>query len=323
MTNLKTPVSPAARTALSAGVFAAVSLVILGYVGIALAIATYLYPPLFLLGLGLLNRKPMCANIEVLRGAETHRLGEEYRLQLEGASRLIQKDPAGYNLWETPRGRWWIPAGSDKFLPALLAQQQSKIYGAAGSGVHSGDIVLDCGSHIGVYTREALDSGAKLVVAIEPAPANLECFRRNMSREIAAGKVIVCPKGVWDKEDMLVLNQDPNNTAADSFVQKAEQSVAVPRIALTTIDLLVSELKLPRVDMIKMDIKGATERALTGGKQTLARNKPRLAISTEETEDNPKDVAAFIDRMGLGYRVECGTCSMADLMVHPDVLLFH
>jgi hypothetical protein len=142
MTNLKTPASPAARTALRAGVFAAVSLVILGYVGIALAIATYFYPPLFLLGLGLLNRKPMCANIEVLRGAETHRLGEEYRLKLEGSSRLIQKDPAGYNLWETPRGRWWIPAGSDKFLPALLAQQQSKIYGSASSGVHSGDIVL-------------------------------------------------------------------------------------------------------------------------------------------------------------------------------------
>jgi hypothetical protein len=82
-------------------------------------------------------------------------------------------------------------------------------------------------------------------------------------------------------------------------------------------------LKLPKVDMIKMDIKGATERALTGGKQTLARNKPRIAISTEETEDNPKDVASFIDAMGLGYRVECGTCSMDSMRVHPDVLLFH
>jgi len=104
---------------------------------------------------------------------------------------------------------------------------------------------------------------------------------------------------------------------------QAEHNVAVPKIALTTIDQLVSELKLPKVDMIKMDIKGATERALTGGKHTLARNKPRIAISTEETEDNPKDVASFIDRMGLGYRVECGTCSMDSMRVHPDVLLFH
>ena len=322
MSHPKIPLGPAARTALRAAVFTAVTLVIVGFFSVALAFATYFYPPLFLLGLGLLNQKPMCANTEVLRGAETHRLGEKYRANLQGAARLIQKDPAGYNLWETPRGRWWIPAGSDKFLPALLAQQQSKIYGSGSSGVQSGDIVLDCGSHIGVYTREALDSGAKLVVAIEPAPGNLECFRRNLSREIAAGRVIVCPKGVWDKEDMLVLNEDPNNTAADSFVVQAEHNVALPKIALTTIDLLVAELKLPKVDMIKMDIKGATQRALTGGKVTLARNKPRIAISTEETEDNPKEVAAFVDRMGLGYRVECGACSMESLRVHPDVLLF-
>ena len=111
-------------------------------------------------------------------------------------------------------------------------------------------------------------------------------------------------------------------TAADSFVVQAEHNVAVPKIALTTIDLLVTELKLPKVDMIKMDIKGATQRALTGGRQTLAANKPRLAISTEETVDNPKDVASFIESMRLGYRVECGTCSMESLRVHPDVLLF-
>jgi FkbM family methyltransferase len=322
MDNLRPSASQTAQTALRASVFAAVSLVIVGFIAIGLAIATYFYPPLFLLGLGLLNRKPMCANTEVLRGAETHRLGEKYRLELEGAVRVVRKDPAGYNLWETPRGRWWIPAGSDKFLPALLAQQQSKIYGSGRSGVQSGDVVLDCGAHIGVYTREALDSGAKLVVAIEPSPGNLECFRRNMSQEIAAGRVIVCPKGVWDKEDMLALNEDPNNTAADSFVVQAEHNVAVPKIALTTIDLLVAELAILKVDMIKMDIKGATQRALTGGKGTLSRNKPRIAISTEETEDNPKEVAAFIEAMGLGYRVQCGACSMDSLRVHPDVLLF-
>jgi FkbM family methyltransferase len=262
--------------------------------------------------------------MEIVRGAEKHYLHGKYMAQLQSAARLIQKDPAGYDLWETPRGRWWIPVGSDSFLPSLLAQQQSKIYGSGSSGVQAGDVVLDCGAHIGVYVREALDSGARLVVAIEPAPANLECLRRNMSREIAAGRVIVSPKGVWDKEDMLVLNEDPKNTAADSFVvQAAENNRALPKIPLTTVDLLVSELSLPKVNMIKMDIKGATQRALSGGRRTLAANKPRLAISTEEEEDNPKEVASFIDKMRLGYQVECGTCSLSSLMVHPDVLLFH
>ena len=71
--------------------------------------------------------------------------------------------------------------------------------------VKSGDIVLDCGANVGVYTRVALDRGARTVVAIEPAPENIESLRRNFKEEIAAGRVIVYPKGVWDKDEMLIL----------------------------------------------------------------------------------------------------------------------
>src|SRR6266481_8065543 len=133
MTNSKPSSSPAALGVIRAATFAAVSLVAGCYLAIALMAATYFYPPLFVFGLGLINRKPMCANTEVLQGAETHRLMRKYQAEIQSGTRLIQKDPAGYNLWETPRGRWWIPAGSDKFLAELLAQQQSKIYGSGTS----------------------------------------------------------------------------------------------------------------------------------------------------------------------------------------------
>ena len=45
-------------------------------------------------------------------------------------------------------------------LPILLAQQDRDIYGHDGLGVRQGDIVFDCGAHIGVYTRKALSAGA-------------------------------------------------------------------------------------------------------------------------------------------------------------------
>ena len=301
---------------------AAIALIITALFGVGALAAAYFHPPLFVVTLGVLNRKPMCTNMEVFRGAELHLTEARHKAELQSSARLVERDPAGYNLWETRRGRWWIPAGSDKFLPALLAQEQTKIYGSGSAGVQKGDVVLDCGAHIGLYTKDALESGAKLVVAIEPAPKNLECLRRNLSREIADGRVIVSPKGVWDKEDILVLNEDPENSAADSFIMKPEKIVAEKKIPLTTIDLLVSELSLRKVNIIKMDIKGATQRALTGGKLTLAKDKPRLSISTEESVDNPTDIAAFVESMGLGYRVTCGTCSLSSMAVHPDVLLF-
>ena len=61
----------------------------------------------------------------------------------------------------------------------------------------------DCGAHVAVT---ALKRGAKLVVAIEPAPENIECLRRNFSTEIEKGKVIIYPKGVWNKDDFLPMH---------------------------------------------------------------------------------------------------------------------
>src|SRR4051812_39267914 len=107
--NEKRSSTPTALYVLSAATTAAVALVILGLISIVIMAAVYFYPPLFVNGLGLLNRKPMCANAEVFRGADKHYLQTKYRQQLEGSARLVQKDPAGYDLWETARGRWWIP----------------------------------------------------------------------------------------------------------------------------------------------------------------------------------------------------------------------
>jgi FkbM family methyltransferase len=184
-------------------------------------------------------------------------------------------------------------------------------------------VVLDGGAHIGIYVRKALREGAKLVVAIEPAPANVECLRRNLRDEIAAGQVIVYPKGIWDKEDLLPLFEDPANSAADRFVAPDKTSVITHSIALVPIDLLVRELGLSAVTLIKMDIKGATARALRGGRQTLLRDKPRLVISTEEDIDSLEEITSVVESLGVGYRRECGSCSFRNgFEVFPDVVFF-
>jgi FkbM family methyltransferase len=239
------------------------------------------------------------------------------------ASRKLDTDANGFELWETPKGRYWIPKGSTFVLPFNLAEQEMGIYTDGREvRVHSGDVVLDCGANIGVYTRVALDQGAGKVVAIEPAPENIDCLRRNFAAEIAAGRVIVYPKGVWDKDDFLTLHVDPHNSAADSFLIEREGSHAEEKMPVTTIDKIAAELNLERVDFIKMDIEGAEVRALEGARTVIARFRPRMALSAYHAEGHPVEVPKAVRAARADYRMSCGPCAEIRFALRPDILYF-
>jgi FkbM family methyltransferase len=266
-----------------------------------------------------LGRTAPCGRIEALHGLARHILWVRGGDRIAASVRLVRNDPTGtgYHLLSTSRGQFWVPADSDEVLPILLSQQEQRIYGP----LRSGDVVLDCGAHVGVYTREALRAGASLIVAIEPAPDNVECLRRNFAPEISAGRVIVYPKGVWNKEDTLVLHTVLGNSAGDSLIFKAPIGKGI-EVPLTTVDILVAELKLPRVTMIKMDIKGAEKEALAGAANTLRTQKPRLAMATEHLPDDPERIAAIVHGFRPDYTTRCNDCSTKDGRVRPEVLLF-
>jgi len=283
--------------------------------------AGYVYPPVRLFAKKVAGRSPQCPMQNALQAAENLQLQIRYKDEILNGSKLVGKDP-GYHLWQTPMGRWWIPQGDDWMLPFNLAEQKRNIYGTGPRAVKAGDIVLDCGANVGVYTRVALDAGAAKVIAIEPAPENVESLRRNFKDEIAAGRVVIVPKGVWDKDDFLTLKVDPHNTAADTFVMELKDGQAGIKVPLTTIDKLVAELHLPRVDYIKMDIEGAEQRALRGGAATLRQFHPRLALSAYHVPDDPVMIPELVRQAWPGYTMECGPCAEANGRIRPDVLYF-
>jgi len=290
---------------------------------VLIAAMVVFYPPARLFALAVAGRSPECPIANALKAAENLRLQIRYNDEIIKASKLLETDPAGYQLWETPAGRFWNPTGSRWVLPYNLAEQRRRIYGNDRQSARPGDIVMDCGANVGVTVRVWLAAGAKKVVAIEPAPENIEVLHRNFKNEIAAGQVIVYPKGVWDKDEIMPLQVDPNNSAADSFIIHREGAMQVRGIPLTTIDKLVAELKLDRVDFIKMDIEAAEPKAIVGGRESIARYHPRMAICTYHAPDHPKLIQELVRTAWPGYTVECGPCAEANHAVRPDVLYFH
>lgn len=248
----------------------------------------------------------------------------KYTTDLAARSHVIQRETSGYELVDTPRGQYWN-SRHEPLMGFLLAEQETEIYGDARHGVRPGDIVLDCGADIGVFTRTALFRGAKLVVAIEPAPSSVDALRRTFQREIAEGRVIVYPKGVWDKVDELELEVSGGGTmSGSSFVTHDERRPGKIKVPLTTIDLLVEELHFPRVDFIKMDIEGSEKWALRGGTQTIRKFRPRMALSTEHFADDayaiPRTVKAI--RPDYDFEPTAASCKDQFLSVSSNVLLF-
>jgi FkbM family methyltransferase len=278
--------------------------------------------PLTLLTLASVGRGGMCSAAQVARVPSHWRLGGDATARVVSLSRLAREDGA-YEQWDTPHGSFWVPRGS-KYLAFNIAEQDRQFYGYGAHGVRKGDIVLDCGASVGVFTRRALAQGAESVVAIEPAPENLECLRRNLSAEIAAGSVTIVPKGVWSTEGVLSFFVDKENSAGDHFVDspKPDEKPGILRLPVTTIDRLVQELGLQRVDFIKMDIEGSEQQALTGAAVTLNRHRPRLSISTYHREDDAANIPALVLKSAPGYAVDCGPCVVEKLRLRPHALYF-
>lgn len=295
-------------------------IIVAAALGLAVALGYVSTSRLFILKAA--GRAPHCPMANALEAHNNLKLQVRYKDEILAASRLIEKDGAGFHHWETPMGRWWIPDGDDWMLPFNLAEQKRRIYGTGPRDVQRGDIVLDCGANVGVYTRLALDNGARIVVAIEPGPENVEALRRNFKDEIASGRVILVPKGVWDKDDVLTLKVDPKNTAANTFVMELKDGQAGVKVPLTTIDKMVDELKLERVDYIKMDIEGAEQRAIRGAAGTIAKFHPRLSLSAYHVPDDPVKIPELVRQAWPGYTLECGPCAEANRGIRPDVLYF-
>lgn len=263
--------------------------------------------------------RSQCTFAETLAAINGTDAVESTRRQLTPQIRL-QKTEAGLDLWNTPQGGIWDIHG-DIILPFLMAEQQRDIYEPPGHEVRRGDIVLDCGANIGVFTKKALSRGADLVVAIEPAPLTLEALRRNLKEEINSGRVIVYPKGVWDHDAELELALDTVNQAANSVVIGKEQGPTV-RVPLTTIDKIVAELKLPRVDFIKMDIEGAEKPAIQGASDTIRRFQPRMSLSSEHLADDYTAIPAVVKSLEPRYRYRGCDCEGKKGRIRALVLAF-
>ena len=100
--------------------------------------------------------------------------------------------------------------------------------------------------------------------------------------------VIAINKGVWNVTGRFSLKIFSNTLSCQiaTSLHSTNDSANSLSIECTTIDDLLDELKLNRLDMVKMDIEGAEIEALQGSKKTLSNYCPHVAIASYHKRDN-------------------------------------
>ena len=202
--------------------------------------------------------------------------------------------------WETPLGGFWGTERDGRELDLLtLEQAGGDIYEQRSVSVRENDIVIDVGAHLGTFTRIALKHGARRVIAIEPDPVNAACFARTFASEIAGGQVMLVVAAAWHSSGSLTFEIGSASQTGRVGNSPSGRAVSVRAV---TLDQLVEELKLVRVDFIKMDIEGAERHALAGARRLLAAHKPRLAICIYHASDDPEIVPRVVFAANGAYQ---------------------
>ena len=218
--------------------------------------------------------------------------------------------------FDTTAGTVWAPSTSPREFIAAVRPPRVRWDIEALNPVRAGDIVLDAGGHLGESTLRALELGAARVVTFEPNPDNARALRKNLATPIADGRVIVIEKGVYDRVGMLTFDQ-----GADSASGEFEEGSG-HALPITTIDRVVADLQLARVDFIKMDIEGSEVPALRGAVETLRRFKPRVAVGTYHRSGDLADVEQAVLTTRTDYQVTPARCLPYEASVFPLLLFF-
>lgn len=162
-----------------------------------------------------------------------------------------------------------------------------------------GDVVIDVGANIGLYSCYAAQKGCK-VYACEPSTNALKILHKQ--KEIYNDKIEILEIGLADKEGSSMFYES-DSCVLDSMVM-AKGNYTERMIKTETLDNLVSSGKISRVDYIKADIEGAERMMLRGAINTLKVFSPKISICTYHLEDDARVLEHIIKEANPKYIVK-------------------
>lgn len=186
-------------------------------------------------------------------------------------------------------------------------------------------VVVDVGANLGL-SLFALAPHAARALAVEASPRTAQALARTIALNRLA-QVQVAAVALAAAPGELAFRASAHSAGSHLLSPETlgEDEGEVLRVPVTTLDALVAEHALPRVDFIKIDVEGHETEVLDGARQTLARHRPAVYLEFNawvlqaNRRQNPRAVLEdWLGRFPFAHAMRAGK---APFRITPATLL--
>jgi len=161
---------------------------------------------------------------------------------------------------------------------------------------------LDIGAHVGAYSVIGcrLVGRSGIVIAVEPDPQNFRALLSNT--RLVARNVIAVRAAMWNRnESRTFFCSHAGALSSLMLLRKPMNAVTVPCLTMDSLfDMLARQSAIDRIDAVKVDVEGAEQEVLQGGRHVL--DKVKLILVEVHDWARVGQLVAILDR--FGFRVE-------------------
>lgn len=177
-------------------------------------------------------------------------------------------------------------------------------YEHRGVKLEKGDIVIDAGANIGMFSLHAsqkIENGQ--VIAFEPIKETVKVLQKNI-KENSCTNIEIAQYALGKENTEVNFFVDESSLVKSSILHdRMRQHTNIEKVRQVTLDDFVAKNNIGKIDFIKADIEGSERNFLDGAKQTIKKHKPKLAICIYHLPDDPEVIENKIREFVPEYKI--------------------
>ena len=200
------------------------------------------------------------------------------------------------------------PANRGGLVPVMLEMWRENVYRLGEFyQPQPGDVVIDIGAHIGLFTLQVLWEEPRCrVLALEPCAENFACLKQNLALAGAEAQVEIHQVGIGGAFGRIKMLEIPTNRSVDARMTPALDTEP-GAVGVVPLRHLFEMAKTNEIALLKMDAEGAEYGAFGNAEPDLFARIERIVM---EYHDNyvPGTLAMLRERLSATH----------ELTVFPD-----